>query len=122
MDFGLDNDGLLLRTGPDLLYSPDASLYLKRQDSPLDLPWMEFCPELVVEVTSRSNTPALLAHKIHDYLDAGVEQVWIVNPHKKTADIIFQDGRRNFYEANDTIQCEGIAKGLVISLISVFKV
>src|SRR5688572_1730424 len=61
LDYGNDNEGFLVQRKPDTLLSPDACLY-RRRPSP-DRGWMEFSPEIAVEVLSLSNTRAEIVYK-----------------------------------------------------------
>jgi Uma2 family endonuclease len=114
LDFGGSNDGFLLKKNPDTLLSPDASLHRKRPES--EGTWLEFAPEIAVEVLSPGNTPSEIAYKTRTYLAAGSEQVWLVNPEKGSFEFIFRDGRRVRAEGDEVIHCEGIAEGLEIDL------
>ncbi|MCS7031687.1 MAG: Uma2 family endonuclease [Gloeomargarita sp. SKYG116] len=48
-------------------------------------------PELVVEVLSPSQTFGDMAQKAVDYLEAGVNRVWIVDPAAKTITVFYPD-------------------------------
>ncbi|MCG3199189.1 MAG: Uma2 family endonuclease [Candidatus Omnitrophica bacterium] len=118
LDFGGYNDGFLLQREPDVLVSPDASLYRRRPEG--EGPWLEFAPEIAVEVLSPSNTPAEIAHKTALYLQAGSEQVWIVDPEARSIEFIHRDGRRVRVEGDEVVRAEGIAEGLEIDLRTIF--
>ena len=120
LDFGGDNDGFVLRRDPDLMYSPDACLLRRRADLD-DKAWMEFSPEIAVEVLSPANNPSEIAHKCRDYLDCGSEQVWIADPRTRTVEFIFQDGRRFVAQGRETVEGKGIAEGMKIDLPAIFK-
>src|SRR3990172_9570231 len=68
-DFGGDNEGFLVERNPDTLLSPDACLFRARPDP--DQSWMEFAPEIAVEVLSPSNNAAEMAFKIRKYFECG---------------------------------------------------
>lgn len=120
LDYGGDNDGFLLRRDPDVLYSPDAALFYKRPDSSADYPWQEFCPELLIEVVSPSNTLKNMVRKRHDYFEAGAEQVWLVYPDRKTIEVHFSDGKQVVVGEKDMLTGEGIAEGLTINVAELF--
>ena len=44
-------------------------------------------PDLAVEIQSPSQSPADLAKKIKQYLDAGAQTVWVLLPKRNVADI-----------------------------------
>ena len=117
--FGTDNDGFLLDRDPDTLLSPDASLFRARPRS--DGPWLSFAPEIAVEVLSPSNSATEIAYKIHKYIECGSEQVWIVAPEKRVIEFFFPEGRKLVASGDEVVQGEGIAEGLEISLVEVFR-
>jgi Uma2 family endonuclease len=119
LDFGGDNDGFLISRNPDTLLSPDATLYRRRKDE--GKTWLEFAPEIVVEIISPSNLISAIAFKRSRFFDAGSEQFWIVDPNARKIEFCFVDGRKIVAEGDETIDCEGIAKGLQIKLADVFK-
>ncbi len=117
--YGGDNDGFLLSRNPDTVLSPDASLFRNRPGL-LDSTWLEFAPELVVEILSPSNTKSAIALKKGKYFAAGAEQVWIADVEKATLEIHFRDGRRLTATEDAEVECEGIARGLVVKLAEIF--
>lgn len=84
-------DGLsyLLRRNPDTLCIPDVS-FIPRDRLPADGPqegYADIIPGLVVEVVSPGNSAAELRRRTRDYVDAGVEQVWIVWPDDRSVSV-----------------------------------
>jgi Uma2 family endonuclease len=53
---------------------------------------MEVIPDLVVEILSKSDTIEEISDKIDDWLNAGVQMLWIVDPFRRTV-TIYQPGR-----------------------------
>lgn len=119
IDRGLDNEGFLLERNPDTLLSPDTCLFRPRPET--EGPWMEFSPEIAVEVLSPSNSASEIAHKIRKYIECGSEQVWIVDPEKRAIEFYFPEGRKLVASGDEVVKGEGIAKGLEISLVEVFR-
>lgn len=119
LDYGNDNEGFLIRRDPDTLLSPDACL-LRRRPAGAG-PWMEFAPEIAVEVLSPSNSRAEMIHKIGEYLGAGGEQVWVADPETRTLDIYIRGGRRLTAQGDETIAGEGIAEGMQIRLAEILR-
>jgi len=116
---GGDNDGFLLQRDPDVLLSPDASLYSRRPTP--GRPWIEFAPEIAVEIVSPSNTRKELAYKRAKYFAAGTQQFWIVDPATRSLEIVYPDGRRVRGEGTAIVLGEGIADGLKVDLAELFK-
>ena len=117
--YGADNEGFLIRRNPDTLLSPDACLFRRRPE--LEKTWLEFAPDIAVEVLSPSNSPAELVYKRNAYFAAGTEQFWVVDPEKQQLTLHFADGRTVTASGDASIPCEGIVSGLHISLAEVFR-
>ncbi|PZV19660.1 MAG: Uma2 family endonuclease [Pseudanabaena sp.] len=72
---------------PDLLYvSYDRLAADWREDAPCPV-----LPELVIEIVSPDQTFNQLAQKATDYLDAGVDRVWVVYPPMRSLTVFFGD-------------------------------
>lgn len=121
LDYGGDNDGFLLQRDPDVLLPPDASLFRSRP-RPEDKPWMEFAPEIAVEVLSPRNSAAEIAYKRRKFFEAGSEQVWIAKRETRSLEFHFRDGRRVIFQGDEIARAEGIAEGLVIDLRKLFAI
>jgi Uma2 family endonuclease len=119
LDFGGDNDGFLVERDPDTLLSPDATLFSVRPEAGDG--WLDFAPELAVEVLSPSNSALEMAYKKGKYFGAGTQQFWIVDPADRSLEIVFPDGRRLRWEGNATVAGEGIAQGLRVDLAELFR-
>jgi Uma2 family endonuclease len=78
----LGPDGMI-RLSPGLVRIPDVS-YVSWERLPKralpDQPIADFVPNLAVEVLSRGNTREEMQRKLHEYVRAGVQQVWYVDP------------------------------------------
>jgi Uma2 family endonuclease len=117
--FGTDNEGFLIGRDPDSLLSPDGCLFRRRPEP--EGTWMEFAPEVVVEVLSPSNSPLEMAFKRRKYFAAGTEQFWIADPESKTLEIHFKDGRLLTAQEPDIVMGEGIVQGMEVRLEEIFR-
>lgn len=115
---GHDNDGFLVGRDPDTLLSPDASLFRRRPNSAG--PWLEFAPEIVVEVLSDSNRRGEMFHKRKRFFDAGTEQFWIVDPEDCSIEFCFTDGRALIANGDAIVEGEGLVEGMRINLADIF--
>ena len=75
------------------LVCPDG-FFVRRQRIPRRLPkqW-EGTPDQVVEILSPSDKQQEIDAKIDEFMDVGVKQVWIVDPHDKTV-TVYRPGQR----------------------------
>lgn len=119
LTFGGDNEGFLVKRNYDTVFSPDACLFRRRPD--LHTTWLEFAPEIAVEVLSPSNSPAEMVYKRKTYFDAGTEQFWLVDPEKGQIEIHYRGGHVVTITGDEVIEGEGIAAGMQISLPEIFE-
>ncbi len=73
---------VVLRRNPDRVVAPDA-LFLTADQLPEKMSkegYLETIPKLVVEVRSKNDTWPEIESKAAEYLAAGVEQVWALDP------------------------------------------
>lgn len=119
---GSDNDGFLLERDPDVLFSPDASLFkAERLTRQPDTPWLEFAPEIVAEVLSPSNRPQEMIYKRKKFFDHGTEQIWTLEPMGQSVRVEFQEGRELRADEGSVFDGEGIATGLRVDLGRLFQ-
>jgi Uma2 family endonuclease len=118
--FGFGNDGFIVHRDPDTMLSPDASLF-RRRAAMLDATWLEFTPEIAVEVLSPSNNEAEIAFKRGAYFEGGAEQVWIVDPRLKRIEMHHREGKTVTAQGDETVVADGIAEGLKIDLRELFR-
>ncbi|MGI8908873.1 MAG: Uma2 family endonuclease [Candidatus Sumerlaeaceae bacterium] len=119
LDYGNDNEGFVVQRNPDTLLSPDACLFRKRPET--NSVWMEFAPEIAVEVLSPTNRRTEIAYKRQKYFGAGGEQMWIADPENQTLEICFRNGTRMLVEGEEVVNGEGIAEGMEICLREIFE-
>jgi Uma2 family endonuclease len=67
---------------------PDISVYLTPPPSADDQPWEDWIPEMVIEVVSESDAERDYRTKRDEYLKAGVNVYWIMDPRNRTATIL----------------------------------
>lgn len=74
--------GVKLKRAPDLLRGPDVGI-IRADRIPAGKGaegWLEGAPDVAVEVAGDAQTPTSLLQKAFEYLGAGAQQVWIVDP------------------------------------------
>lgn len=116
--FRLQNPG---RAKP-LNMVPDSSL-IRAEHLPAEndfAAWdriLEVVPDLVVEIASEGQTPAILGKKAQQYLAGGVRLVWNIYPHIRQADI-WQQGQPapTLLGYADWLDGRDVAPGLSIAL------
>lgn len=68
---------------------------------------IRIAPDLAIEVISPNDSYLIIDAKIHEYLDAGVRLVWIINPDNRTVKVYRHDDRRPV-ELTDGDQLDGV--------------
>lgn len=69
--------------GRDTERHPDMSIYLSPPPAGIDQPWDRWIPEIVAEAVSPSSAKRDYQDKPKDYLAAGVQEYWIIDPEKR---------------------------------------
>jgi Uma2 family endonuclease len=78
-----NDTGVLVARDPDTVRGPDIAYFANRlsiEDAAAEEGFTEETPLLAVEVLSPSDRPSRVARKVHQYLQAGVKLVWVVDP------------------------------------------
>jgi Uma2 family endonuclease len=81
-----EQTGFILTRNPDTVRAPDIA-FIREDRVPAEgfgAEYFDGAPDLVVEILSPSNRPAAMRRKIDQYLAAGTQLVWIIDPGKRT--------------------------------------
>ena len=83
----------IVRRDPDRVRAADIAFIRQERVPSLEARQhiMEVIPDLVVEILSKSDTIEEISNKIDDWLGAGVQMLWIVDPFRRTV-TIYQPG------------------------------
>lgn len=89
----VEND---FRLGPDVVRNPDVAFIENETFSRMDVDTspIEGVPNLAVEVVSPGNSAQDMLTKVHQYLDAGCQAVWVFYPKLKIVEIYDISGIR----------------------------
>ncbi len=119
----LSNAGFLLARDPDTVRGPDVSFVARDRWVTQARPNRFFpgAPDLAIEILSPSNRAGEMRAKAADYLSAGSQLVWIVNPDQQsvTAYRSLLAPQRLF--DGDELSGEGVLPGFTIGIDSIFK-
>jgi Uma2 family endonuclease len=113
--------GFLLSRGPDTVRAPDVA-YLSRARWPAPLPegFGEGAPDLVVEVRSPQDRPGALVTKVGEWLDAGAELVWVVDPARGAVTVYRADGTVAVRGVADLLDGEAVLPGFTLAVGQLF--
>ncbi len=91
----------------------------EKAPDPLTATLLEVTPDLVIEVISPSNTADDIRLKVHQLLQAGCEQVWVVYPSLREVDVHSAAGIRSFREG-DSLSAPASLPGFEIAVSDIF--
>jgi Uma2 family endonuclease len=115
--------GIILWKNPDRVVGSDVSFVSARSLPVRKSPegYLETIPELVVEVRSKNDTVAYLERKVADYLQAGVQVVWIVDPESRTVLEHRPGAAVKTFGAADTLLCDDLIPALRFPMDELFR-
>lgn len=112
--------GFTLHRDPDTVRGPDvAFVRSNRLPQPIPNTYLEFAPDLVVEVLSPNDRPGELLAKVGDWVDAGARLVWVVDPERRLARIYRADGTDYVLDDTDQLLGEDVLPGFRCELASI---
>jgi Uma2 family endonuclease len=84
----------IVRRNPDRVRAADIAFIRQERVPPFEARQhiMEVVPDLVVEILAKNDTVEEISARIDDWLAAGVQMLWIVDPFRRTV-TIYQPGR-----------------------------
>lgn len=86
--------GFRLRRNPDTVRAPDIAYVSNATIQARGWPaegFVDYPPDLAIEVISPSNLDSEVALKVEHYLTAGVPRVWVVRPRTQTVTVHYPD-------------------------------
>ena len=112
--------GFKLAADPDTVRAPDVA-FVRRERIPDPLPggYAALAPDLAVEVLSPSDRPGAVLAKVADWLDAGSQLVWVVDPAARRARVYRADGSESLLVEGDVLDGETVLPGFSCRLAAV---
>lgn len=119
--FGNDSHVLVDRD-PDSVRGPDVAFICRDRLPNGKLPpgTLEISPDLVIEVVSPSDRWSDIFEKIGEYLAAGVREVWVIDPEKRSLSIHQQDAPNFRLTESDTLTQRDVLPGFSCSVAELF--
>ena len=109
------------RLTPGTVRAPDVSFIRAERVPTLDPKRrFEFAPDLAIEIISPSETAAAIAHKVRQYLHAGVEVVWVLYPEDQTVHVFESSKTGRIVESGDLLEAPGLLPGFSIRVSDLF--
>jgi len=80
--------GFIIERDPDTVLAPDcAFVRADRVPRPMPRGYLPLAPDLAVETLSPDDRPGEVRDKIDRWLAAGVRQVWVIDPRRRTVSV-----------------------------------
>jgi Uma2 family endonuclease len=112
-----------VRLGEDTALQPDLIFISNARAGIIQEDWITGAPDLVVEVLSPSTAAYDRATKLHIYAEAGVPNVWVLDPQIKTVEVLKLQGKKYFVDvslAGDQILASNLFPGWQLPLRDLF--
>lgn len=113
----------IFRDRPNKFRRPDVCFYrfsrLRADMKPLG--FMEIPPDLVAEVVSPGDSYYEVDRKVVEYLQAGVQLVWVLNPSIRTVHIYRSDGSFQLLQDHDFLDGEEPLPGFRCQVSELFE-
>ena len=116
------DSGVLLERDPDTVREPDIA-YISAARLPLDVEvagYYEVVPDLVVEITSPSDTRSAVTDKALMWLSYGARMVWTVNPESRSVDVYRPGERTITLQESDTLDGMTVLPGFQRTVREIF--
>jgi Uma2 family endonuclease len=112
--------GFKLFSNPDTVRAPDVGFVRHdRIPDPLPRGFAAFAPDLAVEVLSPDDRPGEVLAKVADWLTAGTQLVWIIDPERRTGRVHRADGSITILNDDGSFDGEDVIPGFTCPLAEV---
>jgi Uma2 family endonuclease len=96
--------GYYLEKDPDTVLGPDMSFVSKERVDEADDSYYQGPPDLAIEVLSPGDRKGYVDRKLAIYLETGTRSVWLVNPRRRTVEVISSmSDRRMLHETDELV-------------------
>ena len=111
--------GYKLESDPDTVLGPDVSFVAEDRISLSPEGYHSGPPDLAVEVLSPGDRRGKVEHKLALWLEFGTRSVWLVNPRKRTVEVISSTGERRLLHESDELVDETVP-GFRVTVSEIF--
>lgn len=101
---------------------PDVS-FVRAERLPPPERWerfLELAPDLAVEVVSPSDSSNEVQETVREYLDAGVQAIWMVHPQQRTVTVYAADRTARVLYADDQLDGGALLPGFAVRVAELF--
>ena len=114
--------GFLVGRNPDSVMAPDFSFVAAgRLSYPLQDGYVPLAPDLAVETRSPNDTKKEVADKVQEWLNAGVQMVWVIEPRSRTLTIHRPEQLPRILGVADILDGGDVLPGLLVPISRLFR-
>lgn len=116
--------GFRIHQNPDTVRGPDVAFVTRDRVPVTGSPegfWL-LAPDLAVEVVSPHDCRSKVEAKTQDYLEAGVQLVWVIWPKTRTVTVYTLDAEPRIFTADETLDGGDVLPGFAASVAELFAV
>ncbi|HET6976295.1 MAG TPA: Uma2 family endonuclease [Pyrinomonadaceae bacterium] len=96
--------GYHLERDPDTVLGPDMSFVSAQRVDQSDEHYYQGPPDVAIEVLSPGDRKGYVERKLALYLDTGTRSVWLVNPRRRTVEVVSStNDRRTFHDTDELV-------------------
>jgi Uma2 family endonuclease len=119
--FGAET-GFHIAHNPDTVRAPDVA-FVTRDRLPSQPPRGFFPgpPDLAVEVVSPDDRGSEVLGKVQNWLDAGCQAVWLVNPRRQTVHVCQSGSETQIFGLSDTLPGGPLLPGFSLAVAEIFQ-
>ena len=111
--------GYHLEKDPDTVLGPDMSFVSKERVDEAGDSYYQGPPDLAIEVLSPGDRKGYVDRKLAIYLETGTRSVWLVNPRRRTVEVISSlSDRRTLHETDELV--DDTVPGFCIKVSEIF--
>jgi len=111
--------GYKLESDPDTVLGPDVSFVAKDRIALSPEGYHLGPPDLAVEVISPGDTRGRIERKLSLWLESGARSVWLVNPQRRTVEVISSNGERRILHETDEL-IDDTVPGFRVAVADIF--
>lgn len=111
--------GFKLESDPDTVRAPDIAFVPKEQVGVRSSGFGSGAPHLAVEVLSPDDRKTKVEQKTLQWLATGAQSVWLVNPKKKTVEVVRADSRWLLHEDDELV--DDTVPGFRVAVSKIFE-
>jgi len=113
--------GIYTRRNPDRVRAADVAFVSKSQVCAVPSGFLDFPPELIVEIVSPNDRWQDLREKIDEYFSIGVHALWVVEPKTRTIMVFSSPTTATKYNETQSISASETLTGLEVAVLEIFR-